>query len=523
MADSPTVGSAAPSMRGAERVALIGIVVWGALLRLPGLLGPFGDGWQWLGAFYGMQARNLLRYGFAATAGAGVTNPDLAPSSAWIYYLHHPPGTLWSMAGSFALFGESAFASKLPAYLFALAQIAVTWRFVRGALSPRAGLAAALLTATLPAGAHFTSHGSELGPAVVCLAVAALALEERARRRSPEAPPVGAVVAALIAATLFSWAALSLPLLFALRDARARRWRRAATLAALPPLLLAAQVVHVRIATGQFGGGQEGSLLDAFLQSSWPGFRSLLVDFGPAWVARRVGGFLVTLFTWPGLALAAWGALLLVRRRRIAALRDAAVGWPALGAATLVAGYSLPFPESTVWHVYWLLTGLPLVALLVAVVLHAAVGRSRIVAAVAVLAVAVVGTKRTLHVQAELATPWFGEAGAALRELVPAGTTVWTPEPASACLKFHSGRELHGSTGDAAVAELLVESGRPAPLPAIAFLLVQPPAAEAVPAHDRIADYLRRHYPVVERALPASGRLLLLYDLARPFADGGGG
>ena len=45
---------------------------------------------------------------------------------------------------------------------------------------------AAPLTAALPAGASFSTHGSELGPIVICFSMLALLLDEHARARDPE-------------------------------------------------------------------------------------------------------------------------------------------------------------------------------------------------------------------------------------------------------------------------------------------------------------------------------------------------
>jgi len=55
------------------------IVVLAAFARAAAFLGPFRRGWQWLGAWYGIQARNALRQGFVATHFAGVVNADRVP------------------------------------------------------------------------------------------------------------------------------------------------------------------------------------------------------------------------------------------------------------------------------------------------------------------------------------------------------------------------------------------------------------------------------------------------------------
>jgi len=104
--------------------------------------GPFGFGWQFLGAFYSKMARNVVDYGplharFAMIENALPTTPD-----HWVVYTHHPPGM-------------------------------------------------ALATAVLPAGAYFSTHRSELGPEAIALALLALLLDERARERAGAAAPGG--------------------------------------------------------------------------------------------------------------------------------------------------------------------------------------------------------------------------------------------------------------------------------------------------------------------------------------------
>ena len=103
MRKAPKAASRGGSARAIHRgvaASLAAIVAWAALARAAGLFGPFGRGWQNLGAIYGILARNDLRYGFVATHFAGVLNPGPAAPSEWSYYMHHPPGFAWLLAGS---------------------------------------------------------------------------------------------------------------------------------------------------------------------------------------------------------------------------------------------------------------------------------------------------------------------------------------------------------------------------------------------------------------------------------------
>ena len=496
-------------------MALGAIVVLAALVRAAAFLGPFGRGWQWLGAFYGMQAHNSLRYGLVATHFAGVVNADVVPPSSWVYYVHHPPGTLWSMAASFALFGTSAAASKLPAVLASLGLVVVVYHLGARVLSRRAGFAAALLTAALPAGASFSTHGSELGPAVICFSMLALLIDERERARSPDRPRAAPVLAAFLAAALFSWAALSIAGFVLLRDMRGRRWRRAALFAAAVPLVLALHLLHVRLATGSFGGGQGGSLAEKFVSHGVGGAEEVARQFGVDRIVARIGQHLRTLFTTPGLALAAAGLAALLLRRRIAPLRAARCGGVLLGALTFALGYALPFPQAVWFHSYWLSIALPFVALLGGVVMHAA--GTRLAPAVAVVLVALCGKAAwDAHAAQRLeCTPEYEELGGELAARTPSGTKVFTTESPSLCLAFYCDRELIGNMSDRDLARLAANPDAVA-IPSAVFALVTPPSPEIRFPRAALEAFLRARFPVVEVALPRSGRTLALFDLARP-------
>jgi 4-amino-4-deoxy-L-arabinose transferase-like glycosyltransferase len=503
--------------RIAAAVTLAAIVVLAALARAAAFFGPFGSGWQWLGAFYGMQARNSLRYGLAATHFAGVLNADRVPPESWVYYVHHPPGTLWSMAASFALFGTTAAASKLPAVLASLALVVVMYFLVARALSRRAGLVAALLTAALPAGASFATHGSELGPVVICFAMLALLLDERERARNPDRPRAALVFAAFLAAALFSWAALSIAAFVALRDLRGRRWRRAALFAAAVPLVLALHLLHVRLATGSFSGGSGGSLADRVAMHGVTGIEDVTQQFGVGRIVARIGQHLRTLFTIPGLIVAAAGLAAFLLRGRIAPLRDARCGGLFLGTLVFALGYSLPFPQAVWFHSYWLSIALPWIALLGGILMQAAGSRRAPATLVAVVLVAISGNAVWDAHAAQMLerTPDYEEFGGELAARTPAGTKVYTSEPPSLCLAFYCDRELIGNMSDRDLSKLVADRAAVA-IPSAVFALVTPPSPEIRYPRAALEAFLRARYPVVDVALPRSGRALALFDLAHP-------
>ncbi len=504
--------------RALAAAALAIIVVAAAFARAAAYLGPFGRGWQWLGAWYGMQARNSLRYGFFATHFAGIVNADHVPESSWVYYVHHPPGTIWSMAASFVVFGTSAMASKLPAVVASLGLVLVMYFLVARALSRRAGLAAALLTAALPAGASFSTHGSELGPIVICFSMLALLLDEHARARDPERPRSAAVLAAFFAASLFSWAALPIAGFVALRDLCGRRLRRAVLFGAAVPFVLALHLIHVRLATGSFGGGQGGSLGGMFLSHGVNGITEVTQRFGTERVLERVGGHLRTLFTMPGLIVAATGLTAFLLQRRIAVLRDARCTAPFLGMLTFALGYSLPFPQAVWFHSYWLAIALSWIAFLGGIVMHVAGTRALSAAVAATLFVAVAGKAAwDAHASQLLErTADYEELGEALAARTPSGTRVFTSEPPSSCLVFYCDRELTGNMSDRDLAGGFASGGAAVAVPRAAFALVKPPSPEVTFPSASLETFLRERFSAVEVDLPRSRRTLLLFDLAHP-------
>lgn len=520
-ASEEVAGGRRPDLaKGPRRLLLALIVAWAAGVRAPLLPGPFGFGWQHLGALYCDVARNFLRYGPSATRFAQVTNPDVAPREQWKLFMHHPPGMGFMTAGVAHWIGEGPLAIRLPCFLFSLLQVLVTYALVSQALSFRAGLAAAFAAAVLPAGVCFATIGSDLGPPALSLALLALWLDQRARERDPARPGAGLPLLALAASLLFDWPALLVAAFIALRDAVARRRRRALLFAALLPAALGLQFAHIAWATGSFGGGRGGSLVDAFLQHGAVGAASLLAHYPADAIAARAAGHLLFLFTPVGLALAAFGGLaalpgVLVRR-------DSAIRFSARAGATLAAlamlavGYTLPFASAVLVHRFWLIVALPLVAFLIGAAVHGT-GATRPVLVAWLTAAALLGVLASrFTVAAELAerTPYYEEVGTLLREHVPSGTLVLTTERFSECLDFYAQRELRGDIDDGNLATFVAGGGGAAIPPRTAFALVDPPIDRKDARCGRLREWLESHFPVEVLPLPRSGASLHLFDLS---------
>ena len=109
----------------------LGLTLLAAYLFADHLVSPFNRSFQgWNGAFYGMAARNFLRYGFmdlgfmhCLEAGAMVPNPEM--------YLRHPPLCSLLAALSVGIFGESEGTIRLPAYLLSVATVPLLYLWLQ--------------------------------------------------------------------------------------------------------------------------------------------------------------------------------------------------------------------------------------------------------------------------------------------------------------------------------------------------------------------------------------------------------
>jgi hypothetical protein len=519
------------------------VLVWAVAVRAGSLPGPFGSGWQHLGATYSIIARNHLRYGLLETRFAPVVNAEPAPREEWVHFSHHPPGMGLTTAAAMALLGDRPLAVKLHGLLFSLLQVAVTFALVARALSPHAGLAAALMPAVLPAGAHYATHGSDLGPQAIALALLALLLDERARERDPARPRSGAVLGAAAASLFFGWPALVVVGAIGLRDLLRRDLARAALFFAVVPAAFGLHLLHVRWSTGSFAGDRGGSLLDSFLGHGVVGATSLFAEVGGERVLSRAWRHAQFLFTDSGLVLAGLGLVALVVRAAGDPRARQRLAGPFFGTLALAAGYSIPFARAVLVHRFWLIVALPWIALLIGgladAVLRLAGGtppprtaeRGRTVlsalapvaVAAGLLLLAIHATRADLAAQDAERTPFYEELGTALRAASAEHEVIHTTEHVNGSLHYYAQRRLRGDLDDRQLSSLAAK-GAELPLFPGRVAIAQPSFDPQVADCDELLSFLSLHYEGERIDLPRSGRTLRLFDLSRrPEARGASG
>ncbi len=494
---------------------LLGILIAGAALRAHGLSGPFGLGWQHLGAQYALVAKNFERYGLD-TRLAMVQNAAPAAKDDWEYFTHHPPGMGWTTWVSFQVFGPTAFAVKLPGVLASLLQILVMYLLLAGVVSRIAGLAAAWSTAVLPAGAFFSTHGSDLGPQSISLALLALWLDQRARRKHPHRPPWLAVLMACVASLVFDWVVFVVAGWIVLRDLFAKNFRRAILFAGFIVAGFTVHFLHVRYATGSMHGGRGGTLLESFLSHGVVGASKFLTQFPVEYIWRKLQHYPRALFTVGGLWLSAAGLLAWLLRRFTPALRRPGALPLFLGLLVLGLGYTLPFPRAVLIHQFWMIVFLPFVSLLIASGIQAVTRGPRfaLVGALALLGMGGLASQTVIARQGRSQTPYNQEFGEALRARTSPEDPLLTSEKSTACLRFYAEREIHGSFDDRKLAPLLVAE-QEGPLPDTGwFAVVEPPVDPRDTQSKQVLAYLRQHYVEEEIPLEQTGSVLRLFHFA---------
>ena len=520
------VGQPERRRRIACSLALAAIVAWAFVARSGALAGPFGFGWQLLGAFYSKMARNLVEYGPVNARFAMIENAAPATPDQWIVYSHHPPGMAIATSALMTWFGDGPLPIKSLGVAFALLQVVVTYALVAEALSRRAGLAAAFATAVLPAGAYFSTHGSELGPEAITLALLALLLDERARARDPVRPRRALVLWALAGSVFFAWPGLIVAGFIALRDLFGRRFGRALTFGAAIPVALGLHAMHMFVAQAfatPAGVVARPATFSSLFAHSFLGFSTRMPDVTAAQIQARLLGHVQFLFGWPALGLALFGATIgLAAARWWAPERSVARrAWTTLaGLATFAILYSTPLLQAVLIHRYWLIVALPLVAFLIGAAVHATAVRP--IACGVWAAVAVAGglwiTRDVMELQRRDRTPYFQELGDVLRAHVPADQVVCTTANGTECTSYYARREVRGGFDELQL-ERFLRAGQSVDAPIKGwFALIEPPIDPSDTSHAQLAEFLERTWTSTRYRLEKTGADVVLFDLSRPLA-----
>lgn len=135
---------------------LISILILAATYQLTLLNRPFRRDPEGCGAFYGLLARNYFRYDFSTTAGLPVMS--MGRGAPPVFYANHSPATPGMIAIVYALCGyrggydmlPSEWQARLPTLCFTLGCITLIYLLLARRGSPRGGLLAAAIFASVP-------------------------------------------------------------------------------------------------------------------------------------------------------------------------------------------------------------------------------------------------------------------------------------------------------------------------------------------------------------------------------------
>lgn len=164
---------------------LLAILLFAGACRLWTLNLPFGRDSEGCGAFYGLLARNYFRYDLSQTHGIPVMS--MGQGSPPLFYANHPAITPLLIAGAYAAAGYQGEFDRLPAdaltrlptAIFTMGCIALIYFMVKRRATPRAGLIAAAIFASIPMTIVFGGLPDVISPQMVFFALLTLAAYER--------------------------------------------------------------------------------------------------------------------------------------------------------------------------------------------------------------------------------------------------------------------------------------------------------------------------------------------------------
>lgn len=329
----------------------IGLIA--VITQFPGLDEPWGRDLQGInGAFFSLQARNLLRLDPDTTHLGGVLNTGDLGSDPPVYYLHHPPLLIWILAVLRQLLGGGEWTARLAILASYAGCACLVHSLGRRWFGEPAAIASAAVFLMLPAADAFALHVDFHGPMTMLPALGILHGWQRLRDGRPGAVPLMAMW--IVLGVLTDWPVCYLPFwlwLHACWSGSSREIRRILfRLGVLAGAVLGGVLVHI-VAT-------EGSLDSWIAQLAHRTFHfrdDQSTAFGPLdWLARQ-GGHWRTLYSWPVLAATAlWIAASLsgALRRRLAIRNPDGVHLLLLfGATDVVLGLQASYVHD-VWSIF---------------------------------------------------------------------------------------------------------------------------------------------------------------------------
>ena len=336
-------------------VLLLGLIIcWAFLLRLPILTEPWDDDrlGGWSGPFYGIAARNYLRYGYLATRMAPVLNTGPASPDQFAFYTHHPPLVPLMVSLSFRIFGEHEWSARLVPLLFSIAGLVLLALIAHRIVSPRISLLATWMMASFPMAALFGTLVDVQGPILLGFALAVVYAYLR-WSEAHQARWVGVMGGGFLLGALTDWPIFYLiPLLWVhywWKNPR-RAWRSALWVGLSGGLFLAALVLYLSIV-----GGDRWLIFKALQFRSWRWMDDNDIPYSLLDWLRMVGGEVILgLFTPVGVALALGWAVAAIKRYWAGGCRrvdEVIVMLLAFGSAHIVLGFEGAYVHA-IWSIY---------------------------------------------------------------------------------------------------------------------------------------------------------------------------
>jgi Dolichyl-phosphate-mannose-protein mannosyltransferase len=165
------VRRAGPLARG-HAWLLLAVLAYAAGFRLATLNRPFDYGDEATGSFYGIMARNYLRFPWAESHGMPIVSVGARPGVSPVWYADHSPLVPLVIAPVYKVFGFGAWQTRLPTALATLLSVLVLFVLVRRFGSTRSALTAAALFAAMPMTLYFGGQPEVTGMPLVLFALA---------------------------------------------------------------------------------------------------------------------------------------------------------------------------------------------------------------------------------------------------------------------------------------------------------------------------------------------------------------
>jgi 4-amino-4-deoxy-L-arabinose transferase-like glycosyltransferase len=210
----------------AAKLALIFLVVAASVARIALLDTPFTRNHESTASGPMVcAARNLVRYGMWSQKFCGVLNTGHVSQEQWVWYAHHPPLVVMTIAWSSALFGTSEWCYRFPSAIFSVLGTAMIFVMINRRFGWRTALTAGAIHSFIPFAWLFAGMPDVVGPHMVFFGLATIECYSRwFQTRRPHW--MWLMAGAFTLCALSDWSAYFLPPVLATHYLLSHRWRQ---------------------------------------------------------------------------------------------------------------------------------------------------------------------------------------------------------------------------------------------------------------------------------------------------------